>query len=118
MFLVVFMTAFFTLRANQKARKKEVITSYLIDAYQLLSDASNRNPTPLGIEKAISDIQLFGTEEQRTLTKRILASFKGDEKERPPIDALLHLLRRDLRAELGLPAIDKDNPILHLRMQR
>ena len=87
-----------------KAKQKEIKTNYLIEAYRSLEDGMGRDTVTKdqirNMEKAISDIQLFGTPGQRKLAKELTDGMNKssymDDRE------LLVLIRNDLRNELGL----------------
>lgn len=83
-------------------KKKEIRIQYLINAWQLIEDASNRpdNKSLKNFEKAIADIQLFGTLRQIQLSRDIAINFARNKSVN--CDLLLEDLRGDLRKELGL----------------
>jgi hypothetical protein len=87
-------------------KKKEIRISYLINAWQLLESASNRDKDFSryeNIEKAIADIQLFGTQSQIEIAQQIADEFKTTLSA-DTLDLLIEL-RRDLRCELGLERV-------------
>jgi len=64
---------FMTKRRDREQRKREMVTKFLIDAWQNLG-AGSRDETAIhtkskALEKAIADIQLFGSPEQIKLAK-------------------------------------------------
>ena len=68
-----------------------------------------------GIERAVSDIQLFGSTSQINLAKGFIESMNknsfGDPRN------VLATLRNDLRKELDLPKVSYDpNDIVHWRL--
>ncbi len=105
----------------RRSKQKELITSYLIEAYRNLEDGMGRDSNMTveqkrKMEKAIADIQLFGTEQQRKLAKELTdecnkSSYMDDRK-------LLIILRNDLRKELGLEEAPKNyEDIYHWRLK-
>ena len=102
---------YFTSKRDIQNKRREIIIQHLIDAYHTLAcDFANRsaNSMPGGWEKKIEDviayIQLFGSKQQIELTKKMAndLSINGQCK----LDDLINALRRDLRHELKLPAVD------------
>lgn len=89
-----------SLKVNMKARKKELITKYLIQAYTDLCDECHRGRVSTKIETALSQIQLFGTEKQIEMTQ--LAIERLAKSKSADIDSLLFELRNSLRYELGI----------------
>ncbi len=86
-------------------KRKEIRIKYLIDAWRLLDEASNRSHNDLNknIEKAISDIQLFGSKTQIELAQKMaedISSLGSGESLGLLID-----LRKDLRKELDLETV-------------
>ncbi len=94
--------------ARRSVRRDRVVT-YLIDAYRTLDDASNRGPSDgnrereIAVEKAVSDIQLFGSEAQVRLADEFARDFAT--KGAADTTKLLEELRRSLRKELRLKSI-------------
>lgn len=86
-------------------KKKEMRIKYLITAWQLLESASNRQDASLinNLEKAIADIQLFGSLEQIRLSMEFVSYFKTNRTA--DTSKLLNELRNDLRKELDLDAV-------------
>ena len=60
-------------RRDLSNKKKEITIQYLITAWQLLENASNRNDSTRNadVEKAIANIQLFGTPTQIQLAQKL-----------------------------------------------
>jgi len=84
-------------------KRRELRVEYLIGAYRRLENASNRQGTKesfLEVEKAIADIQLFGTSAQVELARTFASDFV--ENRSASLDSLLSELRKDLRRELDL----------------
>jgi hypothetical protein len=98
-------------RGRPPAAVCDVIVSSLtlIDAYRTLDDASNRGPSDgnrdreIALEKAVSDIQLFGSEAQVRLADEFARDFAT--KRGADTTKLLEELRRRLRKELRLKSI-------------
>lgn len=97
-------------------KQRDLRLQYLIDAYRALEGVANwpdvgphLAPT---FERAIADIQLFGTAEQIHNAQRIARDFA--ENRQCSYDDLLRLLRRDLRRELG--AEEVSDQLQFLRM--
>lgn len=107
----------FNEQRDQKRKRREIRTEYLIRAYRGLEDGANRGSisgTEYGkkFESAIADIQLFGTEAQARMAKE-LANAIAERRKDASSGPILLSLRDDLRKEIGLSAI-KERPI-HLR---
>ncbi|MFI5398987.1 MAG: hypothetical protein ACHQ9S_25940 [Candidatus Binatia bacterium] len=112
--------------ANQR-RKLRV--QYLIEAYRRLEFVGNRPLTPElapEFEKAVADIQLFGSLREVQLAREFALGFAKNGTH--PLDPLLNELRDDLRAELKLEpvhtnitylrmAFDKDEPTSNVQPQ-
>jgi hypothetical protein len=88
------------------AKRRELKVHYLIDAFRQLEYVSNR---PIGpetapdFEKAIADIQLFGTASQVELAQQCAAGMAQNGTH--PLDDLLADLRQSLREELDLERV-------------
>jgi len=111
---------YFNAQRDQKKKRRELRTEYLIQAYRGLEDGASRGSiagTDYGkkFESAIADIQLFGTEDQDRMAKE-LANAIAERRNDASSGHLLLSLRDDLRKEIGLDAI-KEGPI-HLRFTR
>ncbi|MEQ1947467.1 MAG: hypothetical protein ABL995_09765 [Bryobacteraceae bacterium] len=104
------------LRRDRIAKKREMRTQYLIEAYRRLESAGNRHTQSPDdsrkLESAIADIQLFGSTEQVELSRDFAVAFST--KRSASLDQLLELLRRDLRRELDLGEIS--DRITYLRI--
>ena len=96
-------------KAARRAVRRERVVTYLIDAYRQLDDASNRAPVDatrereLAIERAISDIQLFGSAHEVRLADEFSREFVNERSA--DTTKLLEMLRKSLRAELELKSI-------------
>ena len=89
--------------------KRKMQTDFLVKAFQGLSNAANRPPTPgaphfRDMESAVADIQLFGSKSQIELVERFTREF--EETKQASLDPLLSSLRKDLRKELGYEPIN------------
>lgn len=91
--------------------KRKMQTDFLVKAFQGLSNAANRPPTPGGqhfrdMESAVADIQLFGSKAQIELVEKFTREF--EETKQASLDPLLNSLRKDLRKELGYEQINSN----------
>jgi hypothetical protein len=101
--LVAWLAGYF-LGIQQKRR--DICIQYLIDAWRLLEQASNRkdNKFKKNIEVAVADIQLLGsTKEQIDIAQRFAEKF--DNNETPDALELLIALRKALRKKLRLKQV-------------
>jgi len=92
-----------TVRRDRIAKRRDLRTQYLIEAYRRLESSANREkprPEREKIESAIADIQLFGSPGQVAMARRFAAQFV--EERGASMDDLLESLRVDLRKELDL----------------
>ncbi len=91
---------------SRAAKRRELKVQYLIDAFRKLEYVSNR---PVGpetapdFEKAIADIQLFGTVRQVELAQQFAVGMAQNGTH--SLDELLADLRRSLREELDLERV-------------
>ncbi len=102
-------------RKDRLAKKRDLRTQYLLDAYRTLESASNRNMTPenaRALESAVADIQLLGSDAQVRRAREFAQKFAAEKTA--VLDDLLESLRRDLRKELNLGLVS--DPITHLRI--
>lgn len=102
--IVVYILA---LRQNTQIKKKEVTIKFLVQAWERLEKASNRqdNSYNTDIETAIADIQLFGTKRQIELAQQFAKEIARN-KESSTLELLI-LLREDLRKELRLEKVPR-----------
>lgn len=89
---------------DRENKRRDQRIQYLVEAFRRLGKA-NHHPRLHEIadelQSAITDIQLFGTEEQ---IRKVIAFAKTlTENGAAPMDDLLFSLREDLRKELKLP---------------
>ena len=100
---------------DQVNKRRELRVQYLIEAYRRLEFVSNRRitkDTAPDFERAIADIQLFGTPRQVALAREFATSFA--QKGTHSLDPLLNDLRNSLREELNLEVAPSG--ITYLRM--
>jgi hypothetical protein len=98
------------------AKRRDLRLQYLIEAYRALENFAGRQP-PFstthveGIEKAVADIQLFGSQSQIDLLNKAFA-----EKRKTggaDLNEIINELRSELRKELDLPELN--SPVTWLR---
>lgn len=108
-FISIFIAHFLSKKRDLINKKKEMRIKYLITAWQLLERASNRQDNSLiyDLEKAIADIQLFGSLEQIRLSKELVSTFM--KTRTADTSVLLNELRNDLRKELDLDTVELSN---------
>ncbi len=98
----------FSVSRDVANKRRELRVQYLIEAYRRLEFAGNRPLTKdvaVEFERAVADIQLFGTPRQVELARVFALGFA--EKGTHPLDPLLNELRQDLREELKLAPVEK-----------
>ncbi len=91
---------------SRAAKRRELKVQYLIDAFRKLEYVSNRPISPEtapDFEKAIADIQLFGTARQVELAQQFAVGMA--ESSTHSLDPLLADLRQSLRNELDLECL-------------
>lgn len=107
-------------RKDRLAKKRDLRTQYLLDAYRRLEGASNRKMSgedERAFESALADIQLLGSGEQVHLAREFALDFARKGVTDPPtLDERLDSLRRDLRKELDLGSVPER--VVHLRIYR
>lgn len=99
-------------RAN---KRREMRTSFLLDAYRRLEFASHRPTTPEvahALESALGDIQLMGSPTLAALVPPYIAALNNDPNSSP--GPLLVVLRDELRHELDLPPLPPDGFIARI----
>ena len=108
------------IRKDRLAKKRDLRTQYLLDAYRRLEGAPNRKMSDeddRAFESALADIQLLGSGEQVRLAREFALDFARKSVTNPPtLDELLDSLRRDLRKELNLGSVPEGG--VHLRIYR
>ena len=100
-------------RAN---KRRDLIAQYLIEAWRKLENAPHRKADfpAKDLERAIADIQLFGTPRQIELACKVAEDFAKTGSA--DLGELLEILRKDLREELQLETVSQK--IKHLRFFR
>ena len=112
---------YFTSRRDLSNKRREIQTSYLIDAYRKI-DISIEPETfdkewCESLQSAFSEIQLFGTNEQINIAHKFAEILLKEEKiNQNALKELLHDLRSSLRNELGLEFTNSS--IGHLRISK
>ena len=97
------------------AKRRELRIQYLIEAYRRLEYVSNRPLTPEtapDFERAIADIQLFGSPDQVVLAQEFAREFAKTGSA--PLDPLLSQLRQSLRDEIDLGKVPPQ--LVYVRM--
>lgn len=98
---------YFTTKRDVANKRRELVITHLIEAYHIITnEVSHREESEernLKLENLLSDIQLFGSQEQIVLAKKLADDVAaGGVFELNP---LIVSLRNDLRKQLNLPAI-------------
>ncbi|MCE0499477.1 MAG: hypothetical protein LV481_16165 [Methylacidiphilales bacterium] len=96
-------------------KRRELRVGYLIEAYRRLENISNRDPEEViasELERAVADIQLFGSLSQVALVREFCLGFV--EKRIFSLDPLLNDLRNDLRRELNLESVSSNVVFLRI----
>lgn len=98
---------YFTTRKDINQKRRDISIEHLINAYRVLTnDISHRNQSRENntkLENILSDIQLFGTEEQIEMAKKLADTVaKGGEFQ---LDPLINSLRNNLRKMIGLKKV-------------
>jgi len=106
---------YFTSKRELKNKQREIKVEYLIEAYQKLENCIQRQPKAVGkdLESVVANIQLFGSEKQIELAKKIANDISKSGSA--DLESLLKSLRTDLRKELQLS--NNDSNVQFLRMQ-
>lgn len=103
-------------RINLKSKKREITINYLIEAYQVLSTCCCQKKLLPELEKAVINIQLFGTESQIKLTQEMM--FSISDQIGPDLEELLNDLRNSLRKELNLAKLDENTSLKFLNIKK
>ncbi|MGY0626869.1 MAG: hypothetical protein ACW7DS_14275 [Paraglaciecola chathamensis] len=98
---------YFTTRRDVANKRRELVITHLIEAYHIITnEVSHREESEernLKLEHLLSDIQLFGSQEQIAIVKQLADDVAaGGVFELNP---LIASLRNDLRKQLNLPEI-------------
>lgn len=99
---------YFTTRKDINQKRRDISIEHLINAYRILTtEISHRKETSernIRLENILSDIQLFGSNEQVELAKELMDTLvSGGEFQ---LDPLINSLRTDLRKIIGLKRIE------------
>lgn len=102
-------------------KHRDLRLQYLIDAYRKLENGAGRDLTTCsayaqGVEEAIADIQLFGTQSQIDVLTRFFAEKK--ERGESSLNNIINHLRDDLRRELDLPKLQGNVTWLRIEKRR
>jgi len=98
---------YFTNKRAIASKRKELVSKYLVSVYRILAnEISHRTQTPerdRQLEDLLSDIQIFGSNEQIKLAKSLADQVAaGGTFE---LDPLINSLRDSLRKELNLSPV-------------
>lgn len=98
---------YFTARRDVANKRRELVIAHLIEAYRIITnEVSHRNESEarnIKLENILSDIQLFGSQEQIALAKQLADEVAaGGVFE---LDPLIVSLRNSLREQLNLSAV-------------
>ena len=98
---------YFTTKRDVENKRRDLVITHLIEAYRIITNEVSHRPVSderdLKLEKLLSDIQLFGSQEQIALVKSL-----ADEVALGGIfelDPLIVSLRNDLRLQLKLAPV-------------
>jgi len=97
----------FTSRRDIANKRRELVIAHLIETYRIITnEVSHREESDernLKLENLLSDIQLFGSQEQVAIAKKLADDVAaGGVFE---LSDLIVSLRKDLRSQLNLPPI-------------
>jgi len=98
------------------AKRRDLRLEYLIEAYRALENFAGRQP-PFSsnhveaLEKAVADIQLFGSQSQVDLLNKAFEEKR--ETGGAGLNEIINELRAELRMELDLPELN--SPVTWLR---
>ncbi len=99
---------YYTNKRIRDQKRRDLSVEHLINAYRILvNDISHRAETPerdRKLEDILSDIQLFGSEYQVKIAKKLAEDVANGGEFL--LDPLINSLRDDLRKELHLSKID------------
>ena len=99
---------YFNSKRIRDQKRRDISTEHLINAYRILTnEIAHRNKTKERLEKLeniLSDIQLFGSNYQVELAKKLADEVASGGKYK--LDPLINSLRDDLRSELHLSKIE------------
>lgn len=112
---------YFSQQRDVQNKKREIITGYLIEAYRNIEDGCGRgnqitDEQKRKMEKAIADIQVFGSKDQVKAAKQFTETMNKDSFADPR--HLLVGLRGALRKELELEETSiSPEDIIHWRLK-
>lgn len=90
------------IKYNQQIKRRDEQLKYLTEAYRVLSDSCERNNFSYrDVEKAFSDIMLYGSKEQISICKRFMEILSVNTMD-AMLGEVLTSLRNSLRRDLGL----------------
>lgn len=99
---------YFTLKRDRESKRRDITLEHLIKTYRTLEHEivhrELNDDTHQKLELVITDIQLFGLEEQIILAKKLANDIA--KKDEFWLDDLINSLRDDLRQQLGLKKIE------------
>lgn len=110
-----YVAHYLTGKRDQTNKRRDLRVQYLIEAYRRLESAGNRPLTQEvapEFEKAVADVQLFGTRKQVELARTFALGFAKNGTH--SLDPLLNELRQELRKELNLESVPAN--ITYLRI--
>ena len=97
---------FVTTRQTDRDLRTRQRIDYLVTAYRVIEGATNRPNLSAeqqrALEQAVADVNLLGSEAQQRAIQ--VAQAEMARTNSGGFDEVLHLLRRDLRAHLGIEA--------------
>ena len=98
---------YFTARRDVANKRRELVIGHLIDAYRVITNEVSHRPESeernIKLENILSDIQLFGSQQQIALAKQLADDVAaGGVFE---LNELIASLRNDLRGQLNLSAV-------------
>lgn len=98
---------YFTNRRDRIAKRRDISLEHLITAYRVLTDEishrDSNEETLRKFELILTDIQLFGSQEQIALAIALIE--KAEKENKISFDLLILNLRNDLRKQLGLSKV-------------
>ncbi len=119
--IVALANHFLTKNRDERKRKDDIRTAYLIDAWKNIEKASNLegrsdehiNSAYDKLEDSIASVILLGSKHEAELAMQLAVDMsKGPGADSTP---LLNGLRGSLRAELGLEVLDKMTVFVRMR---
>ncbi|MGY0215852.1 hypothetical protein ACWJJH_00535 [Endozoicomonadaceae bacterium StTr2] len=104
---------YFTSRRDLSNKRREIKTTYLIDAYRKIDQTIEPEKFDRewceSLQSAFSDIQLFGSKQQIQMAHEFAKLLLNESKiNQNVLKTLLYNLRENLRSELGLVSTDSN----------